>query len=85
MPKDTNFYLLVVVARMQDRLCILMARLVFGSDIPGIWTTFFLGNHKRKYLINDGVNRTTVRGTPEGEGQRQMREVRPKGEAPQES
>jgi predicted amidohydrolase YtcJ len=42
------------------------ATLTFGSDIPGIWTSLYLGRHYPKYLINGAVNRTTIEGTPEG-------------------
>ncbi len=41
------------------------ARMMFGSDIPGIWTSLYLGRHHPKYLINGAVNRTTLNGTPE--------------------
>jgi hypothetical protein len=51
MPKDRNFYLLIAVACMYDRRCILVARVVFGLDIAGIWTSLYLGNHNPKYLI----------------------------------
>ncbi len=51
MPKDRNFYLLVAVACMYNRRCILAARVVIGLDIAGIWTSLYLGNHNPKYLI----------------------------------